>query len=176
MPYFLVIYMKKLMPIILAVLFIIVCVFVSVKFLLLPDYVSDTSDVTSYVSNANAVYFSDLIDSSNSILTATIIQTSTDGDITVYTLQIEEMLKGKNITGIGHLHVKNNVALKIGQKYLIFSNSDNKYNYKEPFSDAPFVLELTDGGKLNQINGIGKTIISDIQNAHIDFIRHQLAK
>lgn len=168
--------MKKLIPLFIALCLIAVCVAVSFVFLTKPDFIKNTSDIISTVSNPDAVSFSRLIESSNSILTATVIKSSTSGDNTVYTLQVDEMLKGNNITGLGYLHIKNNVVLNIGDSIIVFSNNDQKYHYSEPFTDAPFVLHLSEGGKLTQINGIGKTIITDIKNGHIDFIRHSLSK
>lgn len=168
--------MKKMLPIIFASLLIIVCIALSVIFLTGPDFIKAGSDIISIVSNPDAVSFSRLIESSNSVLTAYVIKNATSGDNTVYTLQVEEMLKGNNITGLGYLHVKSNVSLNIGEKIIIFSNSDQKYNYKEPFLDAPFVLRMDEGGRLSQINGVGKTIITDIKNGHVDFIRHSLPK
>ena len=168
--------MKKVLPIIFAVVLIVVCVVVSIIFILKPDYIKTGSDIISVVSNPNAVSFSNLIEKSDSILTASIIKNTTNNENTVYTLQVDEMLKGNNITGLGYLHVKSNVSLDIGEKILIFSKSDQKYNYIEPFLDAPFVFRMDEGGKLAQINGVGKTILTDINNAHIDFIRHQLPK
>lgn len=168
--------MKKLLPIIFALLIIVICVVLCAVFLIEPNFVKTSSNVTSVVSNPEAVSFSRLIESSDSVLTANIIKSATNDENTVYTLQVEEMLKGNNITGLGYLHVKSNVSLNIGEKILIFSNNDQKYNYKEPFLDAPFVLRVAEGGKLSQINGVGKTVITDIKNGHIDFIRHNLSK
>lgn len=168
--------MKKLIPIVFALILIIACIAVSVVFITKPDFIFASSEIVSASSNIDAVSFTNLIESSNSVLTATIIKSSTSGENTIYTLQVDEMLKGKNITGLGYLHIKNNVALNIGEKIIIFSNNDQKYNYKEPFQNAPFVLRINEEGKLKQINGIGKTIITDIENGHIDFIRNNLSE
>ena len=168
--------MKKFLPIIFALVVIVVCIAISVLFLCKPDFLKTGSDIISIVSNPDAVSFLQLIESSNSVLIANVIKSSTDEENTIYTLQVNEMLKGNNITGLGYLHVKNNVSLNIGEKIIVFSNNDQKYNYKEPFLDAPFVLKMDENGKLYQINGVGKTIITDINNGHIDFIRHSLPK
>ena len=168
--------MKKIFPIIIALILIVACVITSILFLTNQDILGKESDIINIVSNPEAVSFSRLIESSNSILTASVIKSSTNAENTVYTLQVEEMLMGNNITGLGYLQVKSNVNLNIGEKIIVFSNNDQKYHYKEPFENAPFVLKMDNGGKLSQINGVGKTIITDIQHGHIDFIRHQLSK
>lgn len=164
--------MKKFIPVI--IILLVLALGITIYFIIPKNNDISSSSLTPTSNEEQTVTVKDMISKSNAVLIADIIGSDTKNGVTIYTLSVDEMLKGNNITGLGYLHLNNNVKIEIGQRIIIFSNSDKKYNYKEPFSGAPFVLLVSKEGNLSTINGIGNLEISDTKNASLDFIRQNL--
>ncbi len=120
------------------------------------------------------VDFDTLIDNSTHIVSATVIKYEGEGDKIKYTLNVNEMLKGKNFTGLCYAVTNSNTELNIGEKYLFFGKYDGyKYILTNSVDSAKWVFFEEECGSVVPIDASGELEFIDTDNFNIKYIKNK---
>jgi|GEM_PF-5057684 hypothetical protein len=163
--------MKKVIPVIIAIIVIIAGVTVSVV-LIGKQRENDEGSSTVSVSSSEPSYsFTSLVADSDTIVVGTPVKEVGGDNETVYTIQIDRVLKGRNLTGMGYVHTEG-FTLDSGETYVFFSkNDEEKYHYIKPGDGTPWIFTVDDEEKLAVYDIFKNKIITDIENADIEYVR-----
>ncbi len=117
---------KKIFLPIISVILIIGCI--AVIFIILPKNNKPIASSSKKTEEIKEQTLKETAEISDTVILALVIQSEIKEAENIYTLQITNVYKGKNLTGIGYLHC--NDKLSLNKNYLLFlSNGTAKYHY-----------------------------------------------
>ena len=141
-----------------------------------PDNTENSSFQTSYISSAPEKKYtlSEMVEISDNVIVGTVIKADVDENGVLYTITVSwrDVYKGRNYATMGYAYVKGRQTLEMNKNYLFIGDTaDEKYHYKEPFDNAPWVFEVNDDKILSHISNGKAEIVTDLNDISLEKIK-----
>lgn len=140
------------------------------------DNLNSTSLQTIATSSAAPKIYTleEMITESDNVISGTVIKADVDKNGVLYTLTVswKDVLKGRNYATMGYAYVNGAQTLELNKSYLfIGDNNEEKYHYKEPFENAPWVFMVDDTGNLTHISNGKVDLVSDLNEITLEKVK-----
>lgn len=133
--------------------------------------VSEESEVSSILEKTYTL--DEVIAESDNVLLGTVIKADVDENGVLYTLTVKwsDVYKGRNYTTMGYAYVEGLQTLELNQTYLFIGDTnEEKYHYKEPFENAPWVFYIDEETLTNISNG-DVNLIVDAEKINLETVK-----
>jgi len=137
-----------------------------------------TSKITEVTSVLQKTYtVSEIISESDNVIVGTVIKADVDEDGVLYTITVswKDVYKGRNYATMGYAYVKGAKSLEMNKDYLFICDNigdtkEEKYHYKEPFENAPWVFAVNADKTLTHVSNGSTEFVTDIGGITLDKI------
>jgi len=131
-----------------------------------------TSNISSVIEKTYTL--NEMISESDNVLSGTVIKADVYEEGVLYTITVswKDVYKGRNYATMGYAYVKGLQKLELGKTYLFIGDTnDEKYHYKEPFEDAPWVFEVQEDFVVHASNGNAE-IVTDLGEITLEKVKN----
>lgn len=137
--------------------------------------ISTSIDNAGISSVAPKIYtLEEMISESDNVVSGTVIKADVEEDGVLYTLTVswKDVLKGRNYATMGYAYLKGPQTLELNKKYLFIGDTnEEKYHYKEPFENAPWVFAVNDENFTHVSNGDMK-LVSNLSEISVEKVEN----
>ena len=116
----------------------------------------------------------EMITESDNVISGTVIKADVDESGVLYTLTVswKDVLKGRNYATMGYAYINGAQMLELNKSYLFIGDTnEEKYHYKEPFENAPWVFAVDDNGFLTHISNGNVDLVSDLKEITLEKVK-----
>lgn len=116
----------------------------------------------------------EMVVESDNVISGTVIKADVDENGVLYTLTVswKDVLKGRNYATMGYAYVNGEQTLELNKTYLFIGDTnEEKYHYKEPFENAPWVFGVNDDETLTHVSNGDVTLVSDLSELTIEKLK-----
>lgn len=139
------------------------------------ELVSISSEALPTSSIAEVKYtLTEMISESDNVILGTVIKADVDENGTLYTLTVswKDVYKGRNYATMGYSYVKGAQTLEMNKTYLFIGDTnEEKYHYKEPFENAPWVFSVNEDKILTHISNGDEQLVTDLSDISLEKIK-----
>lgn len=137
---------------------------------------SITSVQTSEISSVpdKTYTLTEMINESDNVVLGNVIKADVDENGVLYTITVNwsDVYKGRNYATMGYAYVKGPQMLEFHHTYLFIGDTnEEKYHYKEPFENAPWVFSV-EGETLTNISNGDVNLIIDSDKITLEEVRN----
>ena len=137
------------------------------------DYSSEqSSEISSFKPKIYSL--EEMIINSDNVISGTVIKADVDENGVLYTLTVswQDVLKGRNYATMGYAYVKGAQTLELNKTYLFIGDTnEEKYHYKEPFENAPWVFAVNDDKTLTHISNGDVLLVSNLSDISLENVK-----
>lgn len=135
---------------------------------------SQSSEPTIITSSPKIYTLEEMINDSDNVISGTVIKADVDEKGVLYTLTVrwKDVLKGRNYATMGYAYVEGTQTLTLNETYLFIGDTnEEKYHYKEPFENAPWVFRVNEDKTLSHISNGKANLVSDLGNISLETVK-----
>jgi len=135
-----------------------------------------TSNNTETVTSVEPKIYTleEMILESDNVISGTVIKADVDEKGVLYTLTVsgKDVYKGRNYATMGYAYVNGAKTLELNKTYLFIGDTnEEKYHYKEPFENAPWVFAVNEDETLTHISNGDVTLVSNLNEITIENVK-----
>ncbi len=136
------------------------------------DYSSEqSSEISSFKPKIYSL--EEMIIDSDNVISGTVIKADVDKNGVLYTLTVswQDVLKGRNYATMGYAYVNGAQTLQLNKTYLFIGDTnEEKYHYKEPFENAPWVFAVNDDETLTHISNGDVSLVTNLGDISLETV------
>lgn len=139
------------------------------------ELISTSSESLAITSVPEVKYtLTEMISESDNVVLGTVIKADVDENGVLYTLNVswKDVYKGRNYATMGYSYVKGAQTLEMNKTYLFIGDTnEEKYHYKEPFENAPWVFAVDEDKTLTHISNGDEKLVTDLNDINLEKIK-----
>lgn len=135
-----------------------------------------TSNNTEISTSAQPEIYTleEMILESDNVILGTVIKADVDEKGVLYTLTVswKDVYKGRNYATMGYAYVNGAKTLELNKNYLFIGDTnEEKYHYKEPFENAPWIFAVNEDETLTHISNGDVSLVSNLNEISIETVK-----